>query len=129
VRYQLLTAWPVSGQHCIEAGTLIDLNQPETAWTQCERWAAGHTPPISALALDWDCALEQHRAYEGHRHLLRRNLHPFHEELLQQILRGKIKMLTREQCRQAQTLTDLERIARDQREQVRRKRERYSTMW
>jgi xylose isomerase len=97
--------------------------------TQWEKFAKGHVPPIDALALDWDAAWTIWEAYPEFRHRLRRNLAPFHEEMFQKILSGKIKMLTREQCRQAATLTDLEKMDRDRATQVRRKIERYSTMW
>jgi hypothetical protein len=126
VRYQLLTAWPVSGQHCIEAGTEIDLNQPESAWTQNERWVAGRTPPINCiLALDWDAAWVMHESYPDFRHRLRRQLTPLHEEMFQRLVDGRLRVLSRAQVSLAKQLGEAggAAIARDREEQAKRERE------
>ena len=107
MRYQLANAF-VIGQFAIPAATFINLDKPENELTQWEKFAKGHVPPLDAIALDWDCADVMHRAYPGHRHRLKRQLEPFHEEMFGKLESGELQVLSREQVQLARNPDYLE---------------------
>jgi hypothetical protein len=122
VRYQLTNPFVV-GQFAIPAATVINLDKAESELTQWEKFAKGHTPPIDALSLDWDCAEVMWRKYPDFRHRLKRHLGPYHEEIFQQLERGELQLLTREQVQLAQNPDYLEEMkkARKAAEKLKRK--------
>jgi hypothetical protein len=124
VRYTLGTGFVV-GQWCIPPATEINLDKSEAEMTAWERMAAGHTPPIDAIARDWECAWEMHLAYgEDFQHRLKRILTPFHQDMFDRLVDGSLRVLSRAQVALARQLNApmSATIEKERAEQARRKR-------
>ena len=63
MRYQLLGPWPV-GQHCIPAGTIIDLNGTD----QWSTLVKGLRPPLTAMPLTRETWAWMKKLYPGLHH-------------------------------------------------------------